>query len=172
MTIELVPIKINIGIDGNTGHAKYPAFNNIDNDVRKGLDWSIFVDKFGSGWHYDKTSGHKEHSVDSPIGQQWGILCVPEDFALQATTLFPNDVFVITESEVETFYNEKAHAHEPVENVDIDVLHAIKAKKDLGIDTPEEAAAIDRNHPARGIRFNKTKTWAGFKEKTDISIKK
>jgi len=113
MARELVPLKVKIGIKEN-GQAKYPDFNQLQVVKDSGMDWSKYVDIQGLGWHYDKTSGHKEETVDSPFGQQWGVLIVPKVFVTEATTTFPDDCTKLTESELEDFYNNKAHAHEMI----------------------------------------------------------
>lgn len=173
----LVPLKVRVGLhefdDGlghKAGHAKYPNFNLIASNIRKGMDWSRYIDTHGIGLHYDKTSGHKEESVDSPQGQQWACMCVPAAFATEAVALFPGEVSIIPEAEFETFYNDKAHAHEPDEHVDTDVLQAIAAKEGVGVAVPEKAAAIDPLNSARGIRKNTNKKWADFKVKAGVNI--
>lgn len=173
----LVPLKIKVGLhefdDGQghkAGHAKYPNFNLIDSAIRKGMDWSHYIDRYGIGMHYDKTCGHREESVDSPFGEQCCCMCVPADFAAEAITLFPGVVSSMTGLEFEDFYNNKAHAHEPDEHVDKEVLEAIKAKEDLSIAVPEKTAAIDPLNPARGIRKNHNKHWADFKDKAGVNI--
>ena len=167
---NLVPIKIKVGLHPDSGNAKYPNFNLITTTVRKNMDWSHYIDRYGIGMHYDKTSGHKDDSVDSPYGQQWVCTCVPEDFAIEAANRFPNEVSIVHESEFTSFYNTKAHAHESADNVDLEVLQTIKVKKDLGLTTPEETNAVNRNHPALGIRKNPNKKWSDFKNKTGIII--
>lgn len=173
----LVPLKIIVGLhefdDGlghKAGHAKYPNFNLIASSIRKGMDWSKYIDKYGIGLHYDKTSGHKEESVDSPQGQQLACMCVPSDFATEAVALFPDEVSIIPEADFETFYNDRAHAHEPDEHVDAEVLQAIEAKEGVGAAVPEKEAAIDPLNDARGIRKNTNKTWADFKVKAGVAI--
>ena len=173
---DLVPIKFRAGLHTKIdnakghkiGHAKYPDFNSIDINIRKGLDWSTYLDTYGIAMHYDKTSGHKEVSADSPIGGQWCATCVPADFAAEAVKL--PDVEAISEGDFETFYNDKAHAHESADTVDIEVLNAIKAKEDLSLAVPEKANAINPSHPARGIRKNHNKTWSDFKAKRGVNI--
>ena len=60
---------------------------------------------------YDKVSGHQEETADSPRGQQWGLLLVPDAFAQQAVTRFPAECSILTEAEAEAFYETKAVAH-------------------------------------------------------------
>lgn len=166
----LVPIRLKVGLKEQTGHAKYPNFNLISSGIRKGMDWSHYIDTHGIGLHYDKTCGHKEESAESPFGQQWACMCVPADFAQQAVAIFPDTVSIISEVEFEDFYDNKAHAHESDEHIDTDVLEKIKAKEAMGVAVPEKAAAIDPLNSARGIRKNTNKKWADAKIKMGVNI--
>ena len=171
MARELVGIKVKIGLKAN-GHAKYPTFNDLPIVKASGMDWSKYVDVMGLGWHYDKTSGHKEETQDSPFGQQWGMLIIPEEFATQAVAVFPADVTRLTEVELEDFYDNKAHAHEPDELFDEQVLTGIKMKQDLGIAlTTQQVKALDPNDDTPGIRKNKNKKWANKKSIVGVTIK-
>lgn len=167
---DLIAIKIKVGLHQDSGNARYPNFNLITTTVRKNMDWAHYIDRYGIGMQYDKTSGHKDDSVDSPYGQQWVCTCVPEDFAKEAANRFPNEVSIITEVEFETFYNKKAHAHEQVDNADLQVLQTIKVKKDLGLATPEKTDAFNPDHPALGIRKNHNKTLSLFKAKIGFRV--
>ncbi len=53
MPRDLVPIKVIIGTREN-GHADHPDFSALPSVVASGMDWSKYVDTFGSGWLYDK----------------------------------------------------------------------------------------------------------------------
>lgn len=170
MAKELVPLKVKIGLAFN-GHALYPDFNSLPVVQESGLDWSRFVDLFGLGWHYDKTSGHKEQSVDSPFGQQLGVLIVPKNFVKQAIAMFPDTCARITETELENFYDNKSHAHEPDELFDMAVLKGIKIKHDLDIPlTTQQLDALDPEKDTRGIRRNKRRRWTDYKALMDVVI--
>ena len=156
---------------GKISPAKYPNFNQLQCVIDSGLDWSVYVDVYGLGWQYDKTSGHKDDTDDSPAGQQWGMLIVPEEFAEQAETAFPDDCDTMTEDELEDFYDNKAHVHDPEELVDTAVLQGIKAKEDLGLDVPEKTKAVDPDDPAPGVRKNNHKTWSDFKSLKNVTAK-
>jgi len=170
MAKELIPIRVRIGIKPN-GHADYPNFNSISSGIRQGLDWSHYVDIYGLAWHYDKTSGHKENTIDSPLGQQWGVLIVPPDFAEAAISQFPDRVTKLTEAELGDFYDNKAHVREPDEVIDEKVLSGIQAKQDLGLPlTTQQTAVLDPEDDTPGIVRNKKKTWAEFKTLVDVSI--
>ncbi len=167
---DLIAIKVKIGID-NEGRAKYPEFNQIDILIRQGLDWSKYIDVYGLGWQYDKTSGHKEDSTESPFGQQWGVLIVPEDFAQDAISRFPNEVTQIDETELENFYDNKAHVHEPDEKIDSKILEGIKLKQDLGQGlTADQTKALDPTDPTPGITKNNKKKWSDYKSIVGVNI--
>ncbi len=172
---DLVALKFNVGLhtveteNHKIGRAKYPDFNQVSFVIRKGMDWSVYIDAFGIGMQYDKVCGHKEEG-DTLFGQQCCVIAVPQDFATEALALFPGDLTQLTPVEFEAFYNDKAHAHEPVEHVDEDVLKAIKAKEDLAIAVPEKADALNPNTETRGIRKNHRKTWSDFKIKAGVNI--
>jgi hypothetical protein len=63
---ELVAIRIDVGLDETTGHAKYPNFNKVTPATRKNMDWSKYIDVHGSGMHYNKTCGHQDDTAESP----------------------------------------------------------------------------------------------------------
>lgn len=173
---DLVALKFSSGIhevdgkDTKAGHASYPDFNQVSSATRKGMDWCRYIDTYGIGMQYDKTCGHKNESADSPYGHQCCVIAVPQDFATEALTLFPGELKQLTPAEFEAFYNDKAHAHEPAEHIDIDVLDAIAQKEKLGLAVPEKAAAIDVTKETRGIRKNHEKLWADKKVKAGVNI--
>lgn len=166
----LVPLKVKIKL-GSEG-AKYPDFNQIAPAIRENMDWSHFIDNHGVGWHYDQTSGLGEDSVDSPFGEQWGMMIVPSAFATEAVSKFPNEVEVLTENLAEMFYDEKAHVKDEAEIVNVEALQAIKVREDLGEDmTAKKAKALNPNELEAGVRKNKSKTWSDFKALKNIIIK-
>ncbi len=174
---DLVALRFNAGLHTEdnvakgwkVGHAKYPDFNQIGLATRKGMDGSQYIDAFGIGMQYDKACGHKEEG-DTPFGQQCCVIAVPQDFATEALALFPGELTQLLPAEFESFYNDKAHAHESAEHIDKDVLDAIKAKEDIGLTVPEKTNALNPNHPNRGIRKNYNKAWVDFKVKAGVNI--
>lgn len=129
--MELVPLRIRIGRkQGPKGMQNdYPDFNTIDSAIRHGLDWSNYIDTYGTRWHYDKLSGFGEADIYNPdIAVQYGVFAVPEDFATAALTKFPTKVEKLTEVEFEAFYNDRAHSHESEERYDSGILTVLKAK--------------------------------------------
>lgn len=174
---DLVALKFNAGLHKERnkekgweiGHAKYPDFNQISLETRKGMDWSHYIDAFGIGMQYDKACGHKEEG-DTPFGEQCCVVAVPQDFATEALALFPLELTRLAPATFKAFYNDKAHAHESADYIDKDVLDAIKAKEDLAIAVPEKVNALDRDNPARGIRKNHNKKFADFKAKAGVSL--
>ena len=63
-------------------------------------------------------SGHADNDLDSPAGIQYGVLVVPKVFADEAIAQFPTLCTKLTESELATFWNQRAHKHEPDEIID------------------------------------------------------
>lgn len=152
------------------GNAKYPDFNQVDSANRMNMDWCKYIDAMGIGMQYDKPSGHKEVSVDSPIGEQCCVVAAPEPFCLDALAKLPG-LTRLTEAEFIDFYETKAHAHEPDEYTDIDTLNAIKAKEDAGMNVAKEKAkALNPNDKANGIRKNGNKKWADKKKQFGVEV--
>lgn len=166
---NLTPIKVKILLKQN-GHAKYPNFNELNSVQQSGKDWCVYIMEEGLGWHYDVT-GHSEDTVDSPVGQQWGVLIVPQEFADESVLVYPDICTKLTEQELESFYNDKSHCNEADEIFDQPVLDGIKTKQDLGLDlTAQQLLALDPNNPTSGIVKNNKKYWADFKLKNNINI--
>ncbi len=168
--MELVALKVKIGLDSKNYH-NFPAFNTLPGAVRGGVDWSIFIDRFG-GWHYDQVCGHADDEVTSPRGNWDGMLLIPEDFANAAVAAFPDTCSVLIESDAEKFYNERGHVRDPAIKEDTQVLQAIQAKVALGVEQDQgDTDALDPDHPAPGRRRNNKKTFAGFKSTQGFSVK-
>lgn len=170
MARQLRFIKIKIGL---TPHPKgvshaYPPFNDIAPIYRDDMDWSAFFDAKGTGWHYDKVEGH---GLGDEPDYWYGIVGVPQTFADQAAAMFPEDVTVLTEAEVEEFYDNRAHVNDEDEIQDAEVLSAIATKKQLGLKlSPGDREALDPDSDVRGIRKNWRKRWARYKAKTDTEV--
>jgi len=173
--IKLVPIKVKIGLRAN-GDADHPNWTELpmissDREMR---------DYCPLGWIYDKSSGHQEDTPDSPRGMQWGCLLGTRKFVDEAISVFPDLIIEITEAEFIDFYDNKARAHLPEKNYDIDVLQGLKLeldlKKELGRDVVELKneirKALDPKDKSLGVRTNKDKKWSSFKLKTGIEIAK
>ncbi len=173
--MELIPIIVRIGLRNKKGKSEHdhPEFNKLPEELRDGLDWSHYVDKFG-GWLYDRVSGHSTHDPDndSPHGIWLGMLLVPEAFANAAIKTFPDQVSQMTEPQCEAFYHDRCTINEPEIKDDTEVLQAIAAKRTAGIDVDnDDVRALDPDHPASGRRRNKIKTFAGYKQERNITIK-
>lgn len=184
--MELVPIKVRIELADN-GHAKYPAFNALHASVRGGVDWSHYIDRHAGGWHYDRVCGHHdtdEANADVPDGHehenkelcvQFGCILVPEAFAEAAVLAFPAFVTIIDEDSFASFYDERAHAHEDDDDVDLAALQKLKARIDAGDNSTatreKQAAALDRNNSRPGVKKNHRKRWADFKANRALKIR-
>jgi len=172
--MQLVPLKVKIGLKNENGHTvhAFPSFNDIAPNLRDNLDWSYFIDQFG-GWHYDKIIGHMEQDAESPTGIWLGMILVPNSFAQEAIKLFPESCQILTELEAEKFYNERAHIREPEVFEDAEVLQAIVAKQRLGIpQNQDDINALNPDHPQIGRRRNPNKTWNQYKINRVITIEK
>ena len=130
------------------------------------MDWSKWVDINGSGWLYDNENGHKAEDLayQSPMGMQWGMLLVPKQFADEAIAMFPDLITKLSETDCESFYNDR-HANDfPEEEIDSEKLQAIKAKQDVGVTlTAEDQLALNPTNNTSGIRKNESKKWVDYK---------
>jgi len=168
---ELAFMKVKIGTKKN-GHANYPNFNALQCVIDSGMDWAYYIDVKGLGWCYD-SCGHKESEVDSPIGIQWGCLCVPQEFVDQAAATFSDECEELIESEYEEFHQDKAYVKQPSQILNNDILNGIKLKQDLGLPlTQQQTDALDPDNDEPGITENKDKVWKNVKAKKGVTNKK
>jgi len=171
---NLVPIRIKITRKMDRGQManNYPDFNKLNENVRSGMDWAHFIDTYGYQMHYDRQSGFGEIDDynDDPQCQYCATL-VPEVFARSAVEMFPDRVELMNEDQWENFYDNRAHAHEPEEVYDVQVLQALAAKKVLGIAlTDHDIKCLDPNCKESGIRKNEKRHWKSCKEKSCLNI--
>lgn len=117
-------LKVKIGLKPD-GSADYPNFGSLASVQASGLDWSRYIDTHGKGWMYDKSSGHNDDDVDSPAGQQWGLLVVPEAFATEAVAAFPATCERITEAALEAFHDARCTAHIPEDQFDESLVNSL-----------------------------------------------
>ena len=164
---DLVAIRIRVGIGVGKGgkRAIFPAFNNLPGTVRGDMDWSTFVDVFGTGLEYDNVAGYgKVDAYSTERMKQFVCTCIPSEFAVAAAAMFPEDVKIIDEAGMEIFYNERAHADSPEELADNERLQTIALKKQLDIVlSDEDNDALDPLKDTKGLRINPNKTWARHK---------
>lgn len=171
--MELVPIKVKIGLRPN-GHADHPKW-----ELLPSYDKETAAAAMPGGWRYDKTSGHQESSADSPIGMQWGVLLVTEAFSIEALATFPTLISVLTEDELEDFWDNRAHAHMPDYDRNDTELRGLREERDLkremgiayGGTEVQLAKALDADDPTPGIVKNKMKKWRDAKTVLDVTIK-
>ncbi len=192
MMPNLTALRVKIGLRPN-GHADHPDFNTLAVVIASGLDWSKYVDSQGLGWHYDKTSGHKDDDAGSPIGEQGGMLVVPETFADEALVAFPALCTRLTEAQCTSFYDTKAHAHEEAEKRDDSVISGLRQELELVKETlsdpnlPDPSAArtrlenrlavlrlrlrtaLDPDDPAPGVRKNMRRRWVDMKARAGVT---
>ncbi len=168
--MNLAALKVKIGMKTN-GNALYPDFNALPSVEG---DWSIWIDMNGPGWLYDKLTGHKDDTIASPFGQQWGVILAPEAFVDEAVAAFPAACSRVTEAELDTFYTEQIAPMEDDDRRDEGVLSGFAALKqlspnDAGLDA-RIAKALDPDDPTPGIRGNPRKDWATFKAAQNITV--
>lgn len=169
MPRPLVPIRVTIGLRNGRHH--YPSFNQLPVVQAAGMDWSNYVDAFGLGWHYDRCCGHAVGTPESPVGEQFGCLIVPEMFAVEALTQFPNLVTRFTEAELAAFYDTHCHGLESEEIIDTEVLQGIQAKQALGLTlTEDQKRGLDPTNQMPGLRKNLHRHWVDYKALTDTII--
>lgn len=134
------------------------------------MDWSHYIDKNGSGWLYDAV-GHQEEDAESPIGQQWSLVLVPEEFATQAVAAFPTLCSKLTTAQAKAFYEQRHARDVQDEEVDTEILQKIKAKQDLNIPlTQQERRAIDPRDNERGVRPNRRKYFDTYKTDRGFNV--
>lgn len=173
MPTTVVPLKVKIGLRPN-GHADHPDWTKLPlalvgpgNSVENAAVHMNFL----GGWKYDKTSGHADNTLDSPVGQQFGMIFVTEQFATEAEAEFPTLITRLTEAETIDFWDNKAHAHLDEFRRDQQVLDGLKMEHDLlllagGADASRITAlkakirrALNPDDPEPGLRRNLEKTW-------------
>ena len=166
---NMAVLKIKIGRNSQ-GFADYPDFNTLAVVVSSGMDWSKYIDAEGSGWLYD-ADGHDTDTVDSPRGQQWGLVLAPETFVTQAVAAFPTTCSRLNDIDAMKFY-ETQHARDfEEEDIDETILTKIKRKQDLGKKlTRADKRALDKRSSVRGIRRNRRKKFKDFKTDRGFNV--
>lgn len=181
---SLIPLKVKIkygnvtkynqrkGVETKPQHI-YPDFNQISEIIRGNLDWSTYIDTYGSGWIYDKLSGIGEVDTENSDPTVWnGLLMVPKDFADEAVRLFPDTCSIEDEDEAERFYNERSAVTQPSEVSDQKELLRVQVLLQSGVPAtdPRISKALDPDDPTVGVKRNTDKTWEGFKSKRGMTI--
>lgn len=192
MPREVVAIKVLIGLRPN-GHADHPNWHQLpmaqavgttsmrDDEILEARQ-AVINQHIHVGWKYDKTSGHQDDSAESPFGQQFGMLMASEQFASEAKTLFPTLIERMDETGVRDFWENKAHAHLPKNNLDNDALLGLQAERALKVErkaTLVELAEVDARiddaldplSPTPGVRKNHNKLWADAKVRVGVTVK-
>lgn len=169
MADNLAALRVKIGTR-SSGQADHPDFNLLAVVQASGMDWSKYIDVYGRGWHYASV-GHREAADDSPVGEQWAMLLVPEAFAVQALAAFPGLCTRLTASEAAVFYDGKVADRFEEEEIDETILAKIKAKQDLGIALSRaDKRALDKRDPTRGVRENRRKRFATYKVDVNVNV--
>lgn len=170
-TIKVVPIKVKVGITLN-GQPKFPDWQLLSMAEKKSPREEMFFQ-----WMFDKI-GYKENTPDSPYGIQWAIRLVSKKLAKQAAEIFPKEITILTEKQLEEFWETKITAHFSDQVHDHEELIALNARfsiiKQLGNDEIEIRErikkALDPDDPAVGVCRHPFKKWQDFKKKNYIQI--
>lgn len=166
----LCGLKLKIGLKPD-GKADHPNFNLLQVVADSGAgDWAYYLDSFGGGMHYDSLAGHKEDIADSPVGMQWGLMLVPEEFAAQAIAKFPTVCERLSPTDCAAFYDDRVAINQEEYVLDVETLAGIEVADRLTPAITDERlvtslaarkkAALDPDNKAAGIRRNEHKTWA------------
>jgi len=174
--MELVALRIEITQNGND--YVYPDFNRVGSANRGNVDWTKYIDQFG-GWFYDQCCGFLETDEESPDeGVRIGMFCVPEGFAIDAVTLFPERVSVVDEATFEKFHDNRAKVQVPVEQIMPEIINGLRAKYgqasgplDTSVMTDEEQQMMDPKHPRPGIVRSKKRKFADVKKARNLILK-
>lgn len=189
MTRELTPIKIRI-TKGTAGNNIYPAFASIPRarELMQGMKAGVYFDVHGIGMHYDwlspfgvadQSEPGTPHQNDDPMTWYSGT-CVPPEFADAVAGL--DGVEILSGEAWEAFYDQRLHARDDVESIDIDALLKAKARIELesmpGAQTKPASAEtmqrrremFDPDHPRRGISRNLRRFWRDCEGVIGVSI--
>lgn len=184
--MNLTGLKVKIGLKDNAQH-KFPTFNELPVVIASGVDWAYYVDMFGLGWCYDKKYGHKDEGPDTPAGEWWGCLLVPQQFATEAVAEFPTECSAMTEAEYQDFHDTRAMIKTPENNSDDSAINEAKTEFDVAqrlsneapgdqtkkarVDTAEIklSKVLDRDDDTPGVRKNYKRYWSDHKVKSGIT---
>jgi hypothetical protein len=179
MSREGVAIKVKIGLRAN-GHADHPNWGLLPMVQAGTTPESQQIVK----WKYDKTSGHDEdNGGDSPVGVQFGMMVVTEQFANEALALFPPGIITImTEVETKAFWDNKVHAHVAENQVNSQLIADMNNELQLHINAGSPAAtvnalkvkakkALNPNYNEPGIKKHKHKKFVDAKGHFGFTIK-
>lgn len=175
MATKLIPVKWRIGRRAN-GEA-----DNLDMHLNAVLQ-TMGITQRASHWMTANCECQvRDRVANLGTGAEYGAgaCLMPEDVAETARDYFetikPNMVFeVVSESEFETFHDERATLEQPAEKIDTVMLQGIQAQADLektvtgsvSAKTAARAArALDPDDPEPGVRKNPDKVFADRKKR-------
>jgi hypothetical protein len=172
--MEVTPLRVKITTNAK-GENSFPDFNQMqvvkDSPVTK---WTTYIDRWGHGWVYDLVTGIKDdNGGDSPVGTMWGVILSTKAFAEQAVALDPEVCSIITEAELDTFFQDRIAPKQMDEVIKTEVLLGIQAKLALGKTlTPDQEDALDPNNERPGIVTNPWKSLANLKINKGMTVAK
>lgn len=170
--MDLVALKVKIGLRSN-GHADHPDWYKLP--LASSENPNNYIKH---GWFYDKTSGHREKTPESPIGMQWGVILVTPKFAAEALKTFPDTITSLSENELKHFWEQNVFVYVSEFKRNTEALTGLKREYELreliGENTDDIKRQIGQalnpsdNEP--GIQHHPKKKWARAKEKLGINI--
>lgn len=185
--MELVPLRLKVRQGAGAPDAQgrvfnqwiYPDFDAIPSDLRGGVSWTAFIDRYGGHMIDNCCDFHEVDDYNGEHGMKYTGFLVPPEFADAAVARFPDQVEILSEEEWEKFHDTRVTVHMPDEQVHADSLNAIRAKHGItsgpltatAAMSAAEKNALDPDHPSPGIVRNTRKYWKDIKAKRQVTIR-
>lgn len=185
--MELVPLRVKTYIGAGAPDAQgrvsneiqYPDFDSIPSDLRGGVTWCSFIDRFGSHLYDNCCDFHEADDYNPVHGMRYSCFLVPASFADAAVARFPDRVEILSEEEFEHFHDARVTVNSPEEIIHTETLNAIRAKhgiptgplKPTAAMSVTEKNAIDPNSTTPGIVRNQRKYWKDVSAKRKVTIR-
>lgn len=167
----------------------YPPFDEIPPERRTPpgssvpMSWSLFFDAVGIGWAYDLVSGFGYSDDEEPDpGVLWGLVMVPEEFALEAEARWPDRIVILSPQEAESWYDRRVGSKTPPEILEAGVLSGLHASLQLAMElnNPQAEAdvramaakALDPDDETPGRQRNPFATFQGLTERKGVRAKR
>jgi len=168
MARTVVPIKIIV--TQNNGAHVYPQWSQL------GIaDYNSHVFVRASE---NKRGFDHQTAPDSPVGVWIHCLGVSQLFAREALLQFPTLVSLMTETEFEDFYDNRAMSGVGESKRDTGILESMKAERDLRVSLGQDLTAldaeilksIDPDSPEPGVRRRRQRRWSMVKSDKDLIV--
>jgi hypothetical protein len=149
----------------------YPDFNAVVSPESRTIhgspvDWSHYVTQAGLGWMYDELSGFGfVDGENADPGMLYGVICVPEAFALEAASGFPERCEILTHDDFLAWHERRIASQMSDVIYDSDHLSGLHAALSLAkeVETSSTAhgnlvaearRALDPDSGSPGVRRN------------------